>query len=137
MSSRKLALSHLFRALDAELALQRSFSVYLGKAKHEDAFAIMRYAAHSNAPTSDTCLGLLLVFNERHIHSKQVLPIVSCHFKRSMIHNYFIISDGKKSGCLKYHQTSFNPNVNSGCCIETIFNFVNIIRVLFGCFALG
>ena len=34
------------RALDAELALQRSLSVYRGKAKHEDAFAMIRCAAH-------------------------------------------------------------------------------------------
>ena len=51
-----LALSHLFRALDAELALQRSLSVYRGKAKHEDAVCLIRRAAHSDAPTSGTCL---------------------------------------------------------------------------------
>ena len=36
-------LNHLFNAALAELALQRSLSVYRGKAKHEDAFALIRY----------------------------------------------------------------------------------------------
>ena len=56
MSLRKLAFIHLFNALDAELALQRVLSVYLGKAKHKDAFALVQWAAHSDAPTSGTCL---------------------------------------------------------------------------------
>ena len=55
MSSRNFAFSHLLRALDAELALQRSLSVYRGKAKHEDAFALIRCAAHIDAPTNGTC----------------------------------------------------------------------------------
>ena len=48
--------SHLFSALEADLALQRLLSLYLGKAKHDDAFALIRCAAHSDAPTSGTCL---------------------------------------------------------------------------------
>ena len=66
MSPLKLACIHLFNALDAELALQRALLVYLGKAKHEDAFAFMRCAAHTDAPTNGTCLWLPLVFNDRH-----------------------------------------------------------------------
>ena len=31
--------SHLFSALEVDLALQRLLSLYLGKAKHDDAFA--------------------------------------------------------------------------------------------------
>ena len=56
MSSLKLACIHLFNALDAELALQRSLSVYLGKAKHDDAFALISCAAQRDAPTNGTCL---------------------------------------------------------------------------------
>jgi hypothetical protein len=65
MSSRKFAFSHLFKALEAELALHRSLSVYLGKAKHEGAFALMRCAAHSDAPTNGNCRLLPLVFSDR------------------------------------------------------------------------
>ena len=52
----EVGMKPLFSALDAGLALQRALSVYLGKAKHDDAFALIRCAAHSDAPTSGTCL---------------------------------------------------------------------------------
>ena len=56
MSSLKLACIHLFNALDAELALQCVLSVYLGKAKHDDAFASIRLAAQSDAAMISICL---------------------------------------------------------------------------------
>ena len=52
----EVCLHHLFNALDAELALHFDLSVYLSKAKHDDAVCLIRCAAQSDAPTSGTCL---------------------------------------------------------------------------------
>ena len=72
----EVGMKPLFSALDAESALQRALSVYLGKAKHEDAFALMPVlpiAMHLPvALASDCLLSLLNAWVRRDIHIRDV-----------------------------------------------------------------